>query len=115
MDSGMLFGIQKAAIQALNCSKLWYVSLNQVYEERRQLIWKLADALNCTYNKNASGMFVWAKLPPFIKSEEFVDLLLKENNIFIAPGTVFGSNGEGYVRFSLCASTEIIEEALARI
>lgn len=60
-------------------------------------------------------MFVWAKLPPFMKSEEFVDLLLKEKNIFIAPGTVFGSNGEGYVRFSLCASTEIIEEALARI
>ncbi|OBX23906.1 MULTISPECIES: pyridoxal phosphate-dependent aminotransferase [Bizionia] len=115
MDSGMLFGIQKAAIQALNCSKLWYVSLNQVYEERRQLIWKLADALNCTYNKNTSGMFVWAKLPPYMKSEEFVDLLLKEKNIFIAPGTVFGSNGEGYVRFSLCASTEIIEEALARI
>ncbi len=115
MDSGMLFGIQKAAIQALSCSKLWYVSLNQVYEERRQLIWKLADTLNCTYNKNTSGMFVWAKLPPYIKSEEFVDLLLKENNIFIAPGTIFGSNGEGYVRFSLCANTELIEEAIARI
>ena len=115
MDSGMLFGIQKAAIEALNCSKLWFVSLNQVYEQRRKLIWKLADALNCTYDKNTSGLFVWAKLPPFMKSEEFIDLLLKENNIFIAPGTIFGSNGEGYVRFSLCASTEDIEEAIARI
>ena len=115
MDSGMLFGVQKAAIEALNCSKLWYVSLNQVYEQRRELIWKLADALNCTYDTKASGMFVWAKLPPFMKSEEFIDLLLKENDIFIAPGTIFGSNGEGYVRFSLCASTEVIEEAIARI
>ena len=115
MDSGMLFGIQKAAVEALNCSKLWFVSLNQVYEQRRKLIWKLADALNCTYDKNTSGLFVWAKLPPFMKSEEFIDLLLKENNIFIAPGTIFGSNGEGYVRFSLCASTEDIEEAIARI
>ena len=115
MDSGMLFGVQKAAVEALNCSKLWFVSLNQVYEQRRELIWKLADALNCTYDKNTSGMFVWAKLPPFLKSEEFIDLLLKENDIFIAPGTIFGSNGEGYVRFSLCASTEVIEEALARI
>ncbi|WP_250434894.1 pyridoxal phosphate-dependent aminotransferase [Hanstruepera flava] len=115
MDSGMLYGVQKAAIEALNCSKLWYVSLNQVYKQRRELIWKLADALNCTYNKNASGMFVWAKLPPFIKSEEFIDLLLKENDIFIAPGTIFGSNGEGYVRFSLCATVEDIEEAIARI
>lgn len=115
MDSGMLFGVQKAAIEALKCSKLWFVSLNQVYEQRRKLIWKLADALNCTYDKKSSGMFVWAKLPPYMKSEEFIDLLLKENDIFIAPGTIFGSNGEGYVRFSLCATTEDIEEAIARI
>lgn len=115
MDSGMLFGVQKAAIEALNCSKLWYVSLNQVYEERRKLVWQLADALNCTYDTEASGMFIWAKLPPFLKSEEFIDLLLKENDIFITPGTIFGSNGEGYVRFSLCANTEVIEEAIARI
>ncbi len=115
MDSGMFYGIQKGAIEALKCSKLWYVSLNNVYEQRRKLIWQLADNLNCTYNKNAAGLFIWAKIPPFIKSEEFIDLLLKENNIFIAPGTVFGSQGEGYVRFSLCATTDEIEEAIARI
>ncbi|MCX7551777.1 pyridoxal phosphate-dependent aminotransferase [Xanthomarina sp. F2636L] len=115
MDSGMFYGIQKGAIEALKCSKLWYVSLNNVYEERRKLIWQLADKLNCSYDKNAAGLFVWAKTPPFIKSEEFIDLLLKEYNIFIAPGTVFGSQGEGYVRFSLCATTDIIEEAIARI
>ncbi|MFD2822098.1 pyridoxal phosphate-dependent aminotransferase [Lacinutrix iliipiscaria] len=115
MDSGMFYGIQKGAIEALNCSNMWYMSLNSVYEQRRELVWKLADALNCTYDKTASGLFVWAKLPPHFKSEEFIDLLLKENNIFIAPGTIFGSQGEGYVRFSLCASTEDLEEALARL
>lgn len=115
MDSGMFYGLQKGAIEALKCSKLWYSSLNNVYEERRELIWKLADALNCTYDKNASGMFVWAKLVENVKAEEFVDILLKNNHIFIAPGTIFGSNGEGYVRFSLCASTEDIEECVARI
>jgi len=115
MDSGMFYGIQKGAIEALKCSSMWYNSLNSVYKQRRELVWKLADALNCTYNKNASGLFVWAKLPPHFKSEEFIDMLLKENHIFIAPGTIFGSQGEGYVRFSLCASTEELEEALARI
>jgi aspartate/methionine/tyrosine aminotransferase len=115
MDSGMFYGIQKGAIEALNCSKMWYMSLNSVYEQRRELVWKIADALNCTYNKTTSGLFVWAKLPPHFKSEEFIDVLLKENNIFIAPGTIFGSQGEGYVRFSLCASTEDLEEALARL
>ena len=115
MDSGMFYGVQKGAIEALKCSKMWYSSLNNVYQERRKLIWKLADALNCSYSKEATGMFVWAKLIDNVKSEEFVDVLLKNNHIFIAPGTIFGSNGEGYVRFSLCATTEDIEEAIARI
>ncbi|MCK0108618.1 aminotransferase class I/II-fold pyridoxal phosphate-dependent enzyme [Flavobacteriaceae bacterium S0825] len=115
MDSGMFYGIQKGAIEALRCSKLWYLSLNSVYEQRRALVWKLAEALNCTYDKNASGLFVWAKLPPYAKAEEFIDVLLKNNHLFVAPGTIFGSQGEGYIRFSLCASTEDIQEAITRV
>jgi len=115
MDSGMFYGIQKGAIEALRCSKLWYLSLNSVYEQRRELVWKLADALNCTYDKNASGLFVWAKLPPYAKAEEFINVLLKNNHLFVAPGTIFGSQGEGYIRFSLCASTEDMQEAITRV
>lgn len=115
MDSGMFYGIQKGAIEALKCSDMWYLSLNNVYEQRRKLVWKLADALSCTYDKSATGLFVWAKLPPLIKSEEFIDVILKNHSIFIAPGTIFGSNGEGFIRFSLCASIEDLEEAIARI
>lgn len=77
MDSGMFYGIQKGAIEALRCSKLWYLSLNSVYEQRRELVWKLAEALNCTYDEKASGLFVWAKLPPYTKAEEFIEVLLK--------------------------------------
>ena len=94
---------------------MWFVTLNNVYKKRRDLVWQLADALNCTYDKNATGLFVWAKLPPFVKSEEYIDLVLKNNHIFITPGTIFGSQGEGYIRFSLCASTEVLEEAIARV
>ncbi|WP_299557021.1 aminotransferase class I/II-fold pyridoxal phosphate-dependent enzyme [Seonamhaeicola sp.] len=115
MDSGMFYGIQKGAIEALKCSKMWYVTLNSVYKRRRDLVWKLAEALNCTYDENATGMFVWAKLPPSVKAEEFIDTILKNNHVFITPGTIFGSQGEGYIRFSLCASTEDLEEAIARI
>ena len=115
MDSGMFYGIQKGAIEALRCSNLWYLSLNSVYESRRKLVWKLADALNCSYDNNATGMFVWAKLPPFFKAEEFVETVLKNHYVFVAPGHIFGSNGEGYIRFSLCASEEVIEKAIARI
>ncbi|WP_431158957.1 pyridoxal phosphate-dependent aminotransferase [Winogradskyella poriferorum] len=115
MDSGMFYGVQKGAIEALKCSDLWFVSLNSVYQQRRELVWKLATDLNCTYDEDAAGMFVWAKLPPHLKSEEFTDIVLKEHSIFITPGTVFGSNGEGYIRFSLCASEDIIKEAIARV
>nr|WP_198033408.1 aminotransferase class I/II-fold pyridoxal phosphate-dependent enzyme [Lacinutrix venerupis] len=115
MDSGMFYGIQKGAVEALNSSKMWFVSLNNVYEKRRKLVWQLATKLNCSFDEDASGLFVWAKLPPFFKSEEFIDKLLKENSIFITPGTVFGSQGEGYVRFSLCATIAELEEAIARV
>lgn len=115
MDSGMFYGIQKGAIEALKCTKMWFVTLNNVYRERRNLVWQLADALNCTYDKQATGLFVWAKLPAHLKSEEFIDKVLKDNHIFITPGTVFGSKGEGYIRFSLCASTEVLIEAIARV
>lgn len=115
MDSGMFYGIQKGAIEALKSSKLWYISMNSLYAERRELAWRLADALKCTYNKDTAGMFVWAKLPEDTKTERFIDKLLKEKSIFVAPGTIFGSKGEGYIRVSLCAPTEDFKMAIARV
>lgn len=114
MDSGMFYGIQKGAIEALKCTKMWFSTLNSVYKQRRDLVWQLADTLNCTYDREATGLFVWAKLPAGLKSEEFIDSVLYNNHIFITPGTIFGSKGEGYIRFSLCATTEVLEEAIAR-
>ena len=115
MDSGMFYGIQKGAIEALKCSSEWFSTLNSVYKERRDLVWKLAEALNCTYDENATGLFVWAKLPADVKAEAYIDLILKEKSIFLTPGTIFGSQGEGYIRFSLCAQIEDLQEAIARV
>jgi len=115
MDSGMFYGIQKGAVAALNSGKEWFDQLDKTYADRREVIFQLIDKLGCTYDKNAAGMFVWAKLPKGSKpSEEFIDDVLFNKNIFIAPGTIFGSNGEGYIRFSLCVEKEKIEEALKR-
>jgi len=115
MDSGMFYGIQKGAIAALKCSEMWYLSLNSIYKKRRQLVWQLAEKLDCTFDTKASGLFVWAKLPDGLKSEAFIDQLLHKNNLFVTPGTVFGSQGEGYIRFSLCANEDDLEEAIIRI
>ena len=115
MDSGMFYGIQKGAIAALELSNDWFYQLNEIYQLRRKLIWELAEKLNCTFDKNTSGMFVWAKLPKGKVSEELVDELLYNKSIFVAPGTIFGSKGEGYIRFSLCISDDKIKEAISRI
>ena len=115
MDSGMFYGIQKGAVAALKSGEEWFSSLDQLYTKRREVMFTLVDKLNCTYDKKAVGMFVWAKLPEgAVSSEEFVDKVLYDKNVFIAPGTIFGSNGEGYIRFSLCVKLEKIKEALER-
>jgi len=115
MDSGMFYGIQKGAIEALKLSDKWFLEQNKIYQERRNLIWQLADKLEATYSKNATGLFVWAKIPEGKKSEEVTDTVLYDNDIFITPGTIFGTQGEGYIRFSLCVNTEIIKEAISRL
>lgn len=115
MDSGMFYGIQKGAIEALKLDNNWFNNQNEIYTKRRNLIFQLAEKLNCTYSKEAVGMFVWAKLPEGISAEEFIDNILIKKHIFITPGTIFGSNGNGYIRFSLCVSEEKIEEAISRI
>lgn len=115
MDSGMFYGIQMGAIAALQSGAEWFEALDRVYTRRRALMFQLADKLGCTYDTNAVGMFVWCKLPEGAgPSEEFIDQVLYDKDIFIAPGTIFGSNGEGYIRFSLCVTEEKIEEAIAR-
>ncbi len=115
MDSGMFYGIQKGAIKALELDNDWFKSLNNVYAKRRELIFQLADKMNCTYKRESTGLFVWAKLPLGIKSEEYIDELLYKHHIFLTPGTVFGTNGEGYIRFSLCVKEEQIVEAISRL
>ena len=115
MDSGMYYPIQKAAIAVLNSPNSWFDKMNDIYEERRVLVKKLADSLNCEYDNKSSGMFIWAKINNDTKSKEFTNELLEKYNIFIAPGDIFGSNGEGYVRFSLCATKELITKAIKRI
>ncbi len=115
MDSGMFFPLQAGAAAALRLSSGWFSQQNSIYARRKEKMLHLIKALNCTPTKEQAGMFVWCRTPEGMTSEEFVDSLLYEHSIFTAPGFIFGSRGEGYVRFSLCAAEEIIEGALKRI
>ncbi|MCB0458620.1 MAG: aminotransferase class I/II-fold pyridoxal phosphate-dependent enzyme [Flavobacteriaceae bacterium] len=115
MDSGMFYGIQQGAIAALQSDESWFSNLNTIYEKRRELAWKIADVLGCTYNKDSAGLFVWAKLPEGQTAEAVADELLYNHHVFLTPGTVFGSNGEGYIRLSLCVKEEVLQQVLTRI
>lgn len=114
-DSGMFLGIQKGAIAALNLDERWFANLNQSYRDRRKLVWLLADELGLSYSKEAAGLFVWCKVPEGKTAEELVDQLLYQQNIFITPGGVFGSEGNNHVRISLCLPEFRILEAINRI
>lgn len=115
MDSGMFLGVQKGAIAALKSPQNWFDELNAIYVKRREIVWQIFDALNCSYEKENAGMFVWAKLPEGEKSMEFINELLNKKEVFITPGTIFGSQGEGYIRASLCISEVLLEEVLNRL
>ena len=116
MDSGMFFGVQQGAIAALNAPDSWFTALNAIYKKRRKLIEELATLMNATFDPNSVGMFIWAKLnDPSIAAEKYIDQILYEKDIFITPGTIFGSQGEGYIRFSLCVNEDQIRTAINRM
>lgn len=115
IDSGMFLGLQNAAVAALDLDDNWHLERNEVYASRRKVVWAILDKLDCTYDKSQEGMFVWAKVPGGTDVESLIDSTLKEKNVFFTPGFIFGSNGEGYIRFSLCVKEEDARRALERL
>jgi len=116
MDSGMFLGLQQAAVEALGNDKTWFDSVNKVYADRKKIAEQILDELGCTYSKNQSGLFVWAKAPTSIASvEKWIDEILYGTKVFITPGFIFGEAGNRHIRVSLCASVEKLKEALERL
>ena len=109
----MFYCVQYGAIRALARSHKWFETLNKEYYKRRKLAEEIASELNLSYSKNGVGMFIWCKmLDESLKSHDFVDHLLDKYNFFVCPGSIFGSQGEGYVRISLCTDTKKMNEVL---
>ena len=116
MDSGMFLPMQLAAAKALGLGRDWYTSLNKVYNARRLKVFALLDLIQCEYDKNQSGLFVWARIPSTYSSGyQLSDELLYEANVFITPGGIFGTEGDQYIRVSLCSTEEKLDESLERI
>lgn len=116
VDSGMFKPMQVAATKALYADKDWYESNNKVYRARRKYAEEIMQYLGCTFDPTQVGMFLWGKIPAeFKSSEELADKILYDCRVFLTPGFIFGSNGERYIRISLCATEEKLKESLERI
>ncbi len=115
MDSGMFYGVQMGAVNALKLDESWFNKINDIYLKRKKIVLEICDILNLSYDSKSVGMFVWAKINSNKSSKELTDYLLYEKNIFVAPGFIFGKNGEGYIRFSLCLDEQLIIKAKSRL
>lgn len=116
MDSGMYKPLQEAAAKALTMDADWMTSLDAIYSRRKKIAQEIMRTVGAEYEENKAGLFVWAKIKDPSKSvEEFCDDIIDNAKVFITPGHIFGKNGEGYIRISLCSSEEILNHALDRI
>ena len=116
IDSGQFRPLMLAAVEALRQNKEWYESLNAIYAKRRLIAEKIMTVLGCHFDSKQSGLFLWGKIPDTAdSSEQLADNILYNAHVFITPGFIFGSNGERYIRISLCAKEDKMLEALKRI
>ena len=116
MDSGMFLPLQLAAAKALALPQSWYEEVNANYRKRRVKVFELLDALQCIYDKNQVGMFVWARIPAEYKDcFALSDEVLYKSGVFITPGGIFGSAGNNYIRVSLCSPESKFQESIDRL
>ena len=116
IDSGQFKPMQYAAVEALAAPKAWYDRMNEVYRSRRALAGEIMRTLGCTYDEKQVGMFLWGRIPEsYSGSEELADKVLYGANVFLTPGFIFGSQGERFIRISLCCNQYMLAEALRRI
>ena len=117
IDSGTFRGLQLAAATAYDNDAEWHHNANIVtYSRRRRYAEEIMNTLNCKYDKKQVGMFLWGKIPDTLSNaEELTETVLHQARVFITPGHIFGSNGERYIRISLCAKEKKLQEAVERI
>lgn len=118
IDSGTFRGIQLAAAEALNTNDdAWHKEYNvENYRRRRKIAEEIMTVLGCTFDPSQVGMFLWGKIPEkYANVKDLTERILHEARVFVTPGFIFGSNGQRYLRISLCAKDEKMAEALQRI
>ena len=116
VDSGMYRPMMKAAATALANPEEYYRRQNEAYRVRRIAAEQIMQHLGCEFDPNQGGLFLWGRIPDhYADCEALTEPILQKARVFLTPGFIFGKNGERFIRISLCAPFEKIQEALLRI
>ena len=116
VDSGQFRPMMLAAAKALQCDQSWYDQVNATYKQRRAIAEQIMQALGCTFDPTQAGLFLWGKIPAnATDAETLSEKILHKARVFITPGHIFGSNGNRYLRISLCCADNRMQQALDRI
>ncbi len=115
IDSGQFLPIMEAAAVALTGDQSWLVERNSIYQERRDLVIEALNSSGLNARVPRGSLYIWCPVPDGFSSEEFASSLLEQAHISLTPGSIFGEQGEGFVRISITAPAQRIEEAMQRM
>ena len=115
-DSGHFWPVLQASVVAMQGDQSWLVKRNEIYQERRDIILSALKGMGLAPDESRASLYVWCPLPDSWKSSsDFALALLERGGVSLAPGMIFGSNGEGFVRISLVQPVDRLNEAMERI
>ncbi|OZS77875.1 LL-diaminopimelate aminotransferase [Tetzosporium hominis] len=112
LDYGIFEPIQEAAITALSHADEITDNLRRVFSERHQVLKQGLEELGWKVAPSNGGMFIWAAYPYPMKDTEFVFHVLRETGVVMVPGSIFGTEGDGFARIALVKDVEMLKQAL---
>jgi LL-diaminopimelate aminotransferase len=114
LDYGIFSALQAAAETALQLPDVYLHDVQDRYRTRRDFLIEGLAKLGWSIPKSKATMYLWVPCPPGIGSTDFALSVLQQTGVVVTPGNAFGSGGEGYVRISLIADLDRLQQALDR-
>ena len=115
VDSGHFLPVIVASIEALTGDQSWIRARNEIYRQRGDVVLSFLHEMGLAADRPRATIYIWSPIPEGWNCADFVQSALDETSVSMTPGTVFGLNGEGYVRISLTVSSDRLRTAMERL
>lgn len=114
LDYGIFAALQAAAETALQLPDVYLDEVQTRYRRRRDFLINGLGQLGWNVPQTKATMYLWVPCPAGMGSTDFALSVLQQTGVVITPGNAFGVAGEGYVRISLIAECDRLQEVLHR-